>query len=149
MKKLKFISVVCIIVGFTSVINAQTYTEKVVEHIQDYPVICTGEYVSGDITTMHNWHVNNIGEVVSDRWVNQGGELISNLGNVYRFISVWMDHWKSSTLNNGMYTETYVLNYKIVGKDANLKVTMLGRWVHDFDLTRFIIDRFEFEIDCH
>lgn len=149
MKTLKFFTIVCIILSFVSVINAQTYTEKVIQHIENYPVLCTEEYVSGDITVMHNWHVNKIGEIVSNRWVNQGGALVSNLGNVYRFNQVWMDHWKSPTLNNGTYTETIVMNYKFVGNTANLKVTILGHWVCDFNYTHFIVDRWEFEIECH
>lgn len=149
MKTLRFLTFVFIFFGFASVMNAQkTFTEKVTQHIENYPVVCNEEYVSGDITVLHTWQVNRVGEIVSDRWVNQGGALISNLGNVYRFIEIWMDHINSPALNNGASAESLIMNYKLVGKSAVFNVKLRGHWVIDPTNSYFIVDRVSFETEC-
>jgi hypothetical protein len=120
MKTFKILAMMCIILGLTTKINAQSTSSKDIDVLWSFFIDCIGENAVGTLTLHFVYHYDNEGNMTRYHGQPQGGVLVGETtGTIYHIIGVTEEGWKTSS-DNGAWTDTYINNYIAVGvgKDA-------------------------------
>lgn len=156
-------------------LNAQTYQQTLCATIENAPVFCLNDYLSGDICYHITYHVDKkTGNVTNMHWNGHGGDLYDSQGNKYKVMDVgsdnaglWWDFWNHVKSLNEPYnffydTDDEWINGDLVVPDegtfvGKIKVIGNGDVFFWWELYKFhingkgevVLDFYDFRDDCN
>jgi hypothetical protein len=130
MKTLKIIALLCLILGFTSKVNAQTVVTKDVQSNAEFGIDCANEWAIGTINFHLILHYNKDGILIRWQQLVTGEVTGETTGTIYSIRGTWQDNLQLET-SNGANTDNSQIIYRMVGisgPNKSLSTRFHGLW---------------------
>jgi hypothetical protein len=120
MKTLKIIALLCLILGFTSKVNAQTVVTKEFDNNASFGIDCNNEWASGTIHFKLMLHFDKEGSLIRWQQLVTGEFKGETSGTIYSLKGIWQDNLQL-VAPNGALTDNSQIIYRLRGESGLYK----------------------------
>lgn len=130
MKTLKIFALLCVLLVFTTKVNAQTVVTKDVDNNASFGIDCINEWATGTITFHQMLHYDKDGNLIRSQFQPTGEFTGETSGTIYSLKGIWQDNLQLGT-SNGANTDNSQIIYRLVGQSGpnkGVNIRFHGLW---------------------
>jgi len=117
MKTLKIFALLCLVLCFTSKVNAQTVVTKEVDNNAWFWIDCVNEPASGTIHFNLMLHFDKAGNLIRWQQLVTGEFTGKTSGTIYGLKGIWQDNLQLAT-SKGALTDNSQIIYRLIGESG-------------------------------